>query len=112
YVPTPQERITINTLASSSQVSINTIKATIANLQAVILNLQSRLSNYRAYNGFQCSLLSPIRKLPKEILGHIFSYVSGHCILVENPRSGSIWDLQQVCVHWRDTVRETPLLWN
>ncbi|KAF9002474.1 hypothetical protein BDQ17DRAFT_530890 [Cyathus striatus] len=71
--------------------------------------LQSRLSDIRGFNEFHSFLLSPVRKLPDELLGEIFGHVI-QGIQIGAQRS-SIWDLEQVCVHWRNIVQATPLLW-
>ncbi|KAF9011180.1 hypothetical protein BDQ17DRAFT_1345649 [Cyathus striatus] len=82
---------------SSIQTLISSCGAELCNLQLATTLLQSRISNICA---FQRSLLSPVRRLPDELLGEIFTH--GH---------EAIWDLQQVCTRWRRVVRSIPSLW-
>ncbi|KAF8984247.1 hypothetical protein BDQ17DRAFT_1217247, partial [Cyathus striatus] len=64
------------------------------------------------------SHLSYIHKLPNEILSDIFSYAFDGVVDVLEDNEwphlipiGSIWDLQLVCMRWRNIVQGSPLLW-
>ncbi|THU75679.1 hypothetical protein K435DRAFT_706647, partial [Dendrothele bispora CBS 962.96] len=71
-------------------------------------NQQQRI--YRQIDQYR-SLLAPIRKLPPEVLGHIF-----HLICTENSATTEIdcpaVHLSHVCAGWRDLARTTPSLWS
>ncbi|KAF9000477.1 hypothetical protein BDQ17DRAFT_675570 [Cyathus striatus] len=115
YIPTASDYSTVQDLISSSESSIRILEAELAKFQAVTNLLESRIANIRAYKEIQESLLlSPraIRKLPDELLSEIFTDVcEGEGVRVSKI-SGQIWDLQQVCLRWRNVVQSTPLLWN
>ncbi|KAF5372203.1 hypothetical protein D9758_005025 [Tetrapyrgos nigripes] len=57
------------------------------------------------------SLLAPIRKLPPEITGRIFSFC---CLESELAKriSCNVVRLSQVCYGWRELARSTPALWS
>ncbi|KAF8996811.1 hypothetical protein BDQ17DRAFT_1513316 [Cyathus striatus] len=94
YVPNPSDRSIIEGIVSDSEVAIQTLETDLS-------NLQSQLSNTRRSHAFHRSLLSPIRKLPDDLLREIFSYViCGEVIDICAPR-GHIWEPVQVCVRWR-----------
>ncbi|KAF8996817.1 hypothetical protein BDQ17DRAFT_1249332, partial [Cyathus striatus] len=104
YVPSLHEQSILEQIVSDSGVAIDT-------LEAELSNLQSRLSNIRRSHAFHCSLLSPIRKLPDDLLREILNHViCGKVIDICAPRS-LIWELGQVCVRWRSVIHDTPLFW-
>ncbi|THU99787.1 hypothetical protein K435DRAFT_567354, partial [Dendrothele bispora CBS 962.96] len=82
-------------------------------LQARLITL--RIKQQRAYQRIDHlrACLAPIRRLPPEILGRVFSFCS--------PRSGidhkgkiycPVVRLSQVCAGWRKIAQETPSLWS
>ncbi|KAF8993253.1 hypothetical protein BDQ17DRAFT_1368602 [Cyathus striatus] len=111
YVPTAQEHSTIETLVSSSGFAISALESAISDLQSTTSLLQFRLMHYGAYREFHGALLSPIRKLPNELLGHIFAYVCNDTVDIVTTNTDSIWDLQRVCMRWRDVLKHIQSLW-
>ncbi|KAF9003247.1 hypothetical protein BDQ17DRAFT_1192165, partial [Cyathus striatus] len=112
YVPPVSERSTIQACISASDIYIHTLEAALKSVQVVARDIQARLSNIRSYNEVQLALISPIRRLPDELLVEIFAYVQEGKISIFQNLRGQIWDLQYVCVHWRNLVLNTPLLWS
>ncbi|THU95030.1 hypothetical protein K435DRAFT_859959 [Dendrothele bispora CBS 962.96] len=83
----------------------------IQKLEADIVSLRNRQQRiYRHIDRYR-SLLAPIRKLPPEVLGHIFRLVC-----TENSAAEKIdcpaAHLSHVCADWRDLARTTPSLWS
>ncbi|KAF9003244.1 hypothetical protein BDQ17DRAFT_490192 [Cyathus striatus] len=74
--------------------------------------VQLRLANIRACNAVQRCSQSRICQLPDELLVKIFTYVQDGNISILRRSPGQIWDLQQVCVRWRNIVQSAPSLWN
>ncbi|KDQ65170.1 hypothetical protein JAAARDRAFT_84583, partial [Jaapia argillacea MUCL 33604] len=67
--------------------------------------LQRRESESRIRSHYIKSLLSPIRRLPPEILSKIFLMC-----LDEVEEIQVLW-LTEVCFHWREVALSTPTLW-
>ncbi|KAF9000510.1 hypothetical protein BDQ17DRAFT_677361 [Cyathus striatus] len=111
YIPSTDERSTIEDHISSSETSILTVEAELAKLYVATKILESRRKNLREYEERQCSLLSSLRQVPDELLSEIFAYVICEKEIQLTDGSSPIWGLQQVCVRWRDLVQNTPLLW-
>ncbi|KAK7041716.1 hypothetical protein VNI00_009005 [Paramarasmius palmivorus] len=84
------------------QLEINQLKASILSLENKQEGLKQKMDHYRA-------LLSPIHRVPTEILARIFSY----CVLDNDGVTCEIWQLplSQVCGRWRDVAQNTPQLW-
>ncbi|THU75692.1 hypothetical protein K435DRAFT_558316, partial [Dendrothele bispora CBS 962.96] len=84
----------------------------IQKLEADIVSLRNQQQRiYRQIDRYR-SLLAPIRKLPPEVLGHIFCL-----ICTENSAATTEIDcpavhLSHVCAGWRDLARTTPSLWS
>lgn len=63
--------------------------------------LKTRRSELELQVSYQTSLLSPIRRLPNELLSEILVYCSGGRVDVCSPRA-DIWNFGKVCKRWRD----------
>ncbi|KAJ7237524.1 hypothetical protein B0H12DRAFT_1238143 [Mycena haematopus] len=74
-------------------------------------------------------IVTPIRRLPREILAKVFEYAQEPKIWSEDPVPADSWDFEvnqdlqrvaggnlvaisQVCTHWRQVVLGTPTLWS
>jgi hypothetical protein len=77
----------------------------ISRVQAVLSALQEQRRSLAQFQEFCRSILSPIRKLPPEILQSIFLAGMG-----EKPDVIPV--AGQVCRYWRDVVLGTPKLWS
>ncbi|KAF9002518.1 hypothetical protein BDQ17DRAFT_1356999, partial [Cyathus striatus] len=97
-------RSIIQNLVSSSETIIQT-------LEAELSQLQSQLTNIRTFKTFHHTLISPMRRLPDELLGEIFAYVIGEDGIDIGTLRG-IWDLWRVCTRWRDIIKGTPSFWS
>ncbi|KAF9255266.1 hypothetical protein L218DRAFT_884536, partial [Marasmius fiardii PR-910] len=87
------------------QTEINRLNATILSLENKRDRLRSRITNYR-------SLLSPIHRLPPEILTNILAYGCGateHLVYMVLP---SVVSFSMVCGRWRELALSTPSLWS
>ncbi|KAF5333026.1 hypothetical protein D9758_017216 [Tetrapyrgos nigripes] len=73
--------------------------------------LQNEQRSLRREIGLLRSLLTPIRRLPPELLGLIFSLV---CVKSEIMRAVDCppIHLSQVCAGWRELAWTTPILWS
>ncbi|KAF8979971.1 hypothetical protein BDQ17DRAFT_1416602 [Cyathus striatus] len=110
YSLTPQDRSLIENQLSYED-AIDTLDEEVHALRIAISTLETRQSLYRKYKEYQFSFLSPIRKMPNELLVHIFTYVCADSIDLVGTVPGDFWDIQRVCVHWRNIIHSTPSLW-
>ena len=67
-------------------------------LEAELAALGSKVALTKAY-------ISPIKRLPHELLRHIFLYLLDDC-------SWSAWVLSAVCSLWRRLALQMPTLWS
>ncbi len=57
------------------------------------------------------SLLSPVHRLPRDIILEIFRWAA-HCPKNSLDVTKGVWPLGQVCGWWRDIVLTSPILWS
>lgn len=55
--------------------------------------------------------LAPHKKLPSELLSRIFLHRFAKPIKIHSKGFAALWQLCQVCVHWREVALRTPGLW-
>jgi len=76
--------------------------------------LKNQLRTYENYIIRHQSILSPLRRLPPEILYHIFAFFAQPRLYPNTPDnrwSELPWSLSQVCHRWRAISLSMPLLW-
>jgi hypothetical protein len=101
HVPETKEKTAILTTTENYSVQLDSLNTDISQLKTVMKKLKSRRSELELQINYQTALLSPIRRLPNELLGEIFLYYSGGRVDVCSPRS-DIWNFEKVCKRWRD----------
>ncbi|KAH6912718.1 hypothetical protein BKA70DRAFT_1264747 [Coprinopsis sp. MPI-PUGE-AT-0042] len=106
YVPSEDDVATIQELIKVAEPQIVSLDAEIEALKQKRAVFASFVTNHRA-------LISPIRRMPPDILRNVFSY----CLARKTP--GKIMKvteapllLAQICSNWRDLVINTPTLWS
>ena len=72
-----------------------------------LLNRRRALCNYRQ---MLVTLLSPVRRLPYELLGEIFRYCLPQNYNMEGAHKAVMLP-SHVCKHWRDVALSIPALW-
>ncbi|KAJ6474143.1 hypothetical protein C8R45DRAFT_907383 [Mycena sanguinolenta] len=90
--------------------------ARLASLEAEIVRLNDRLQQLEEertllwrYHVQNLTILSPLRRIPPEILGQIFSWTRTRVVLgTEN----CPWVLTRVCSYWRVVALSKPSLWS
>ncbi|KAJ7168002.1 hypothetical protein C8R46DRAFT_1350871 [Mycena filopes] len=78
----------------------------IQNAVELLLRYQQKLQTLAATHR---GVLSALRRLPNEILLHIFDYSVNPA--AQDPFSRAPWVVTQVCSHWRTVVVTAPTLW-
>lgn len=104
----------IHSFVESAESSLVCIDSDIANVQTILQRLFLKRSLLRTTIDSHKSLLSPIRRLPNELLSEIF--LSRHSSSTTSPfinlHDDILWTILQVCALWRSTALSTPRLWN
>lgn len=91
----------LTTIEEDYGVKLDSLNAELSQLKIIMNQLETRRSNLELQISYQSSLLSPIRRLPNELLGEILLYSAGGRVNVCSPRS-DIWTFEKVCKKWRD----------
>ncbi|KAF9266661.1 hypothetical protein L218DRAFT_857509, partial [Marasmius fiardii PR-910] len=105
------QRQTVNQCLANAEVDLRTYQAEINRLQAMVILLKGRRDDLQGAITRYRSLLSPIRRMPPEILTHIFSFCcETNTIEPENPPTAI--SLSKVCGRWRQLVLASPRLWS
>lgn len=112
YCPSDSELGEIRKLLDAPHPEIPALDAEIARVSEQLKQLQSKRNGYDQYLATHRSLLSPIRRLPLEILHNIFYYTlpTDHNCLMSPLEAPML--LTHVCRHWRELVHGMPLLWS
>lgn len=113
HAATQLERAQILGLLEQPQIDLQEINSQMLRLKQEIDSLSLRRLAIRDYIRSHKALLSPMRRLPSEVLSEIFFFCT-HCLLGVSPvRSVKEAPLlfTRVCRRWRDVVLESPRLW-
>jgi hypothetical protein len=90
--------------AASIRVEIDYLAAHISRLRSKLKKLEKQFWSYSV-------MLSPVRRVPAEVWGEIFTFVIPDDVLEEQKRCQLV-DLQLVCRAWRDAARLQHRLWS
>ena len=90
----------------ASPTSIPSFRSLQESLPRQIVDLQEELSRKKAQLKFCNALLSPIRRLPREILLRNFLFASDASVRIQSDR----FVIGRVCRHWRSLSRSSPSL--
>ena len=101
HVPDANEKTSILTTIEDCSVQLDSLNAELSQLNTIMNQLKSQRSVLELQINYQSGLLSPIRRLPNELLDEILLYVTGGRVNVCSPRS-DIWNFERVCKKWRD----------
>ncbi|KAJ6501880.1 hypothetical protein C8R45DRAFT_1091808 [Mycena sanguinolenta] len=94
---------------------IDELRSQVGMLDTAIASLQLRRSELQQSIKTHKAILSPIRRLPPEIIGEIFSLVvhATFCVHVRPPvTEHAPWVFTRVCRHWSAVALATPALWS
>ncbi|TEB24581.1 hypothetical protein FA13DRAFT_1817884 [Coprinellus micaceus] len=112
YCPSDSEVGEIRKLLEAPHPELPALDAEIARVSEQLKALQSKRNGYERYMTTHRSLLSPIRRLPIEILHNIFV----HCLPTDHNSLMSPVEapmlLTHICKQWRELVQGMPLLWS
>ncbi|KAJ7670733.1 hypothetical protein DFH06DRAFT_141185 [Mycena polygramma] len=114
--PTDLQLRDIRSMLAASQAELVKLDATIFAVSLVLLELESQKSNRRKTVDALLGALSPIRRIPPEILSAVFLLCRNNSLQLDDysiadPREAPIV-LGQVSSGWRSICHGTPLLWD
>ncbi|EAU85123.2 hypothetical protein CC1G_08096 [Coprinopsis cinerea okayama7 len=83
----------------------------IGTLRAALLAARERKKGLEEQRDFYLSYLSPIRKVPPEIISRIMEEVFDDATLLFQQDRTQLTNMQLVCKKWRDIASSSPRLW-
>ncbi|KAF8165655.1 hypothetical protein B0H34DRAFT_247254 [Crassisporium funariophilum] len=109
-----------NTAPSDSEIALIRKFIAATQLELTFTNVDSKrniqqdtLARYTAFVRVHDAILSPIRKIPSELLEKIFRHYATSIIQWQHvSRIQLPWVLSQVCQRWRAIVLRVPSLWS
>jgi hypothetical protein len=111
YVPSDPEVDHIKKLLSEPLAQLAILDEEILSTQAILKNLRGKHGALNNQIKAHCALISPVRRLPPDVLGEIFF----HCLPKHRNPAMSAKEapvlLGRVCSSWRSIVMSTPRLW-
>ncbi|KAJ7689550.1 hypothetical protein B0H17DRAFT_1011967 [Mycena rosella] len=112
YCPEDEEIAEIQTLLAEPLLQLSHLDDEIAKLQAALGDLTQERARLRAYVDAHRALISPVRRLPLDIIQEIFVA----CIPTHRNCAMSAMDapviLGRICSSWRAISLSTPRLWS
>lgn len=105
-----QERI--RALLLDAEVSIDLLDQEIVPVLRRLTELKQRRKKEKARAETFRIAISPVKKIPPEILGKIFEAGCTDPVPLPSPkRNRHPWNVSQVCSHWRQITQHLPYLW-
>ncbi|KAJ7663968.1 hypothetical protein DFH06DRAFT_1042209, partial [Mycena polygramma] len=113
--PEDSETTFIRAVVSTAEACVARLNEEIAKLQAQLEHLEEQRVSFSSYRARNSAILSPLRRMPPEVLGEIFIWT------LPSPRNSlspsqfdegaSPWVLPHISSRWRAIALATPHLW-
>ncbi|KAJ6552771.1 hypothetical protein B0H19DRAFT_912045, partial [Mycena capillaripes] len=115
-VPLDSDIETIESAISRTDTPLARLGDEIARLQERLQQLEEKRACLASYRARNCSILSPLRRTPPEVLSEIFSWTLPPAIY-SRQRMGframdSPWVLTHISRRWRAVAISAPYLWS
>uniref|UniRef100_A0A0W0FT79 F-box domain-containing protein n=1 Tax=Moniliophthora roreri TaxID=221103 RepID=A0A0W0FT79_MONRR len=107
----PSDRLTVTQHLYRAEEEIRKWEYETKKLVAEILSLDNRRRGLQKSIDLYRSVLSPVQRMPTEMLSSIFAFCCEKNEL-SSPRRLPVMSLSMVCARWRDIVLSTPWLWS
>ncbi|KAJ7194547.1 hypothetical protein GGX14DRAFT_546038 [Mycena pura] len=108
-VPLDSEAVAIRSIVSDSEGRMRALDAHILHLQATLAQLSQRRDEIVEHLRVHRAILSPVRRVPMELVCTIFEMVSAQ----NRVKFGMPpWPLGLICRSWRQYALSYPLLWS
>ena len=93
------------------QTDLDVLDEDLVQMRIAFQDLLAKRSALHDYAEAHKAILSPLRRIPAEIMSEIFFHTLPHFPFQPSPDSAPLL-LQRVCRSWRDVARSTPALWS
>ncbi|KIK56573.1 hypothetical protein GYMLUDRAFT_174043, partial [Collybiopsis luxurians FD-317 M1] len=115
FIPNFHKKERVLALAEGLEVEVSGFYHEILETKRVLAELEHSHQLLTNLLGRTQSIVSPIRKLPVEILQEIFEHYMSQweysLTIGSLSKHNSILPITQVCSHWRETAHSIPGLW-
>ncbi|KAE9410236.1 hypothetical protein BT96DRAFT_847016 [Gymnopus androsaceus JB14] len=117
YSPDEPERAFYSKLLDDAQRDMDRCQLELRRLQSLLRELEWQQDRVEAYVAGVRSIMSPIHKLPLELLGEIFKYIccgdiGVNCIISKAEKQLPTLAVSGVCIRWYNLVTSMPVLWS
>ncbi|KAK7041950.1 hypothetical protein VNI00_008932 [Paramarasmius palmivorus] len=106
---TSSERRMVNQFLIDAERALNEYEIDIKKHKAAIIALEGKHSQLKKKADKYRSLLSPVHRIPPEVLARIFHACRNHGPLTSQP---TLMTITEVCRRWRDVALSAPYLWS
>ncbi|ESK88365.1 hypothetical protein Moror_14798 [Moniliophthora roreri MCA 2997] len=107
----PSDRSTVTQYLYRAEEEIRKCEYEMKKLVTKILSLENGRRGLQKSVDLYRSVLSPVQRMPTEMLSSIFAFCCEKNEL-SSPRRLPVMSLSMVCARWRDIVLSTPWLWS
>ncbi|KAJ7609149.1 hypothetical protein FB45DRAFT_1067153, partial [Roridomyces roridus] len=115
-IPEEAELDSIRSFASTTRARLAVLEQGIVELEDRLKELQSERLALRKLHEEDSAILSPLRRVPPEILAEVFSWTlpgpDDAFALAGKKAKHSPWILGYICRRWRDIALSIPSLWS
>ncbi|KAJ7114029.1 hypothetical protein C8R44DRAFT_549326, partial [Mycena epipterygia] len=101
----------IQSIVSTSGSRLAYLETEISRLQERLKELEEERASLASYRA-EHAILSPLRRIPPEVLGEIFVWTLPDALNAGRDLKDSPWLLTHISRRWRETVLSTPSLWS
>lgn len=114
YIPSQDEKAGLSLSIENAATEAAYINTEIQRLQDLVKNLKAQQVRTQHYILAAQSLFAPVRRLPMELLGKIFSEtrIQSRIEISSQGEGDKIWHLGQVCSFWRSALLSHRQLWS
>ncbi|KAF7342652.1 hypothetical protein MSAN_02022200 [Mycena sanguinolenta] len=99
-------------IVNETNVRLASLDKEISGLKDHLRKLEKKRQTLSDYKAQHMGILSPLRRMPPEILGEIFSWPQQSTFAVFRPKENCPWILTHVCSRWRAVALSLPSLWS
>ncbi|KAJ6542688.1 hypothetical protein B0H19DRAFT_1000363 [Mycena capillaripes] len=117
HAPELPQKILVEEILREKEVLLSALRDEISELEFALQSLQNKYADLAADTTRYRSILSPVRRLPPEIIGEIFLYFvpsmhSESDFDLQNPPVQLPWKLGHICHLWRTISVSLSQLWS